>query len=82
MAGQMIQLTLQFIAVCSLSKLILSVKECKKIDECRCSTDEGEINLQKVAGTGGEPRYKDWNVIGAQVSTFNFPDSRSSHNIH
>ena len=26
------------------------IKTCKKIDACRCSTDEGEINLWSIAG--------------------------------
>lgn len=57
MAGQMIfHLTLQCLAICSLSKFVLSLKECKKIDQCRCSTDEGEISLKKLARTGGKPR--------------------------
>ncbi|KAJ7384164.1 hypothetical protein OS493_023493 [Desmophyllum pertusum] len=36
---------------------VLSVKECKKIDSCSCSTDEGEISLKKLAGTDGKPRF-------------------------
>ena len=56
MADQMIHLVLRFIAVWSLSKFVLSVKECKKIDQCSCSTDEGEISLKKLAGTGGKAR--------------------------
>ena len=36
-------------------KLVLTVKECKKVDQCRCLTDEGEINLWELAGTG-KPR--------------------------
>lgn len=26
------------------------IKTCKKIDTCRCSTDEGEINIWSLAG--------------------------------
>ena len=54
----MIHLTYVGLAICSLSGSVLShVKECKKIDSCRCSTDEGEIDLRKLAGTDGKPRY-------------------------
>ena len=56
MAGRMIYFTLQCIAISSLSMFVLSVKECKKIDSCSCSTDEGEISLKKLAGTGGKPK--------------------------
>ena len=34
------------------------IKKCVKIDTCRCSTDEGEINLWSLAGeTTNQPRY-------------------------
>lgn len=34
------------------------IKKCEKIDTCRCSTDEGEINLWSLAGeTTNQPRY-------------------------
>ena len=56
MAAQMIRLVLRCIAICSLSKFVLSVKECKKIDQCSCATDEGEISLKKLAGAGGKAR--------------------------
>ena len=41
-----------FIAIFSCSKFSLSYKECKKIDDCSCLTDEGEISLKKLAETG------------------------------
>ena len=44
-----------FIVVFSYSKFSLSYKECKKIDDCSCLTDEGEISLKKLAETG-KPR--------------------------
>ena len=52
----MIHLVLRCIVICSLSKFVLSVKECKKIDQCSCATDEVEISLKKLAGTEGKPR--------------------------
>ena len=55
MAAQMIHLVL-CIAICLLFKSVLSVKKCKKIDQCSCATDEGEISLKKLAGTGGKAR--------------------------
>ena len=56
MAAQMTHLVLRCIAICLLSKFVLSVKECKKVDHCSCATDEGEISLRKLAGTGGKAR--------------------------
>jgi len=29
---------------------VRGIKTCKKIDACRCSTDQGEINLWSLAG--------------------------------
>ena len=52
----MIHLVLQCIAICLVPKFVLSVKECKKIDQCTCATDEGEISLKKLAGTDGKAR--------------------------
>ena len=56
MAAQMIHLVLRCTSICLLLKFVLSVKECKKIDQCSCATDEGEISLKKLAGTGGKAR--------------------------
>ena len=56
MAAQLIHLVLRCIAIFLLPKLVLSVKECKKIDQCSCATDEGEISLKKLAGTDGKAR--------------------------
>jgi len=37
---------------------VKGIKKCEKIDACRCSTDEGEINLWSLAGqTSNQPRY-------------------------
>jgi len=58
MAAQMTHLLLRCIAICLLSKFVFSVKECKKIDHCSCATDEGEISLRKLTGTGGKARYE------------------------
>lgn len=44
-----------FIVVFSCWKFSLSYKECKKIDDCSCLTDEGEVSLKKLAETG-KPR--------------------------
>ncbi|KAL9966511.1 hypothetical protein ACROYT_G024596 [Oculina patagonica] len=72
MAAHMIHLTLQCIAICFLSKFVISVKECKKIDQCRCSTDEGEISLKKLAGTGGKPRFPRIPDSKAKAFTFSW----------
>lgn len=56
MAAQTHLMFIRCIAICSLSKFVLSVKECKKIDQCSCATDEGEISLKKLAGTDGKAR--------------------------
>lgn len=34
------------------SSFVHGIKKCVKIDACRCSTDEGEINLWSLAGDG------------------------------
>ncbi|KAL9966509.1 hypothetical protein ACROYT_G024594 [Oculina patagonica] len=39
--------------------LVKGIKKCVKIDECRCSTDEGEINLWSLAGEDDQPRFTD-----------------------
>lgn len=39
-----------FALVLSASSLVHAVKKCEKIDACRCSTDEGELNIWSVAG--------------------------------
>ena len=37
---------------------VQTVKKCEKIDACRCSTDEGEINLWSLGSESpGQPRY-------------------------
>lgn len=37
---------------------VQTVKKCEKIDVCRCSTDEGEINLWSLGSESpGQPRY-------------------------
>lgn len=70
MAVDRIHLIYVCMAICSLSKSVLSnFKECKKTDSCRCSTDEGEIDLRKLAGTDGKPRFSQ---ISSNVSNFQF----------
>lgn len=39
-----------FAIAISLAASVHGIKTCKKIDACRCSTDEGEINLWSLAG--------------------------------
>ena len=40
------------------SSIVQGIKKCVKIDACRCSTDEGEINLWSLAGDGeNSPRW-------------------------
>ena len=41
-----------FIPIFSCSKFSLCYKECKKIDDCSCLTDEGEISLKKTGRNG------------------------------
>ena len=59
MAVQMIVNHATFLVKCIVIylclKSVLALKECKKIDVCSCSTDEGEISLKKLAATG-KPR--------------------------
>jgi len=57
MAGKMIHraFLLRFIVMCSCLNVVVTVNECKKIDDCSCSTDGGEISLRKLAETG-KPR--------------------------
>ena len=59
MADQMIVNQATFlvkcIVICLCLKSVLTLKECKRIDDCSCSTDEGEISLKKLAATG-KPR--------------------------
>ena len=51
-----------FIVVFTCWKFSLSYKECKKIDDCSCLTDEGEVSLKKLAETG-TPRWDPgWDV--------------------
>ena len=40
-----------FVAAC-LPFMVHGLKECTKKDVCRCSTDEGVIDLWSLAGTG------------------------------
>ncbi|XP_022794658.1 uncharacterized protein LOC111333370 [Stylophora pistillata] len=53
------------------SSLVQALKKCEKIDACRCSTDEGEINIWSVAGqkTNGA-RFNISASGGAQKSTY------------
>ena len=47
-----------FTVVFLLSFLLASgLKECKKVDACKCSTDKGMIDLWNLAGKHGQPRY-------------------------
>lgn len=57
MAGK-VDVFIRSIVICPCLKLALTVKECKKVDPCRYSTDEGEINLLELAGTG-KPRREE-----------------------
>jgi len=54
--------------MCSCLNVVVTVKECKKIDDCSCSTDEGEISLRKLAETG-KPRFPD---IPSSAKAFRF----------
>ena len=45
-------------------QIVFTLKDCQKIDQCRCSTDEGEINLWSLAGKGSNiPRYVNFEAI-------------------
>ena len=47
-----------YFAVCAnvLVCIVAAVKECHKLDQCRYSTDEGEVDLWSLAGKGNKPR--------------------------
>ncbi|EDO48852.1 predicted protein [Nematostella vectensis] len=47
-----------------------SFKECKKVDACRCQTDEGEIDLRNLAGKDGKPRFSDISDAKADQKSF------------
>ena len=41
-----------------LPTVVETLSECSKVDVCKCSTDEGTIDLWSLAGTGSNiPRY-------------------------
>ena len=37
--------------------LVSGLKECKKIDACKASTDEGVIDLWSLQASGSQPKY-------------------------
>lgn len=58
MAFEGIHLIFVGLAICFLSGSVSGhEKELKKIDSCSCSTDTGIIDLKKLAGTEGRPRF-------------------------
>lgn len=59
MAFERIHLVFLGLAICFLSGSVSGhEKKLKKITSCRCSMDEGEIDLRKLAGKEGKPRYR------------------------
>lgn len=58
MAFERIHLVFLGLAICFLSGSVSGhEKKLKKITSCRCSMDEGEIDLRKLAGKEGKPRF-------------------------
>ena len=53
-----------FSFVCSGNEL----KKCTKIDQCRCLTDQGEINLWSLAERSGKPRLEVHAVMYSSVN--------------
>jgi len=51
----------------TLAVSVHGIKTCKKIDACRCSTDEGEINLWSLAGQN--PNGVRFNISSAAQTT-------------
>ncbi|KAJ7384108.1 hypothetical protein OS493_023432 [Desmophyllum pertusum] len=49
---------------------VQGIKKCTKIDACRCSTDEGEINLWRLAGENAKdrPRFNIPEAIVANIT--------------
>ncbi|KAM7430391.1 hypothetical protein ABFA07_018886 [Porites harrisoni] len=48
---------------------VQTVKKCEKIDACRCSTDEGEINLWSLGSESpGQPRFNFAEASTANIS--------------
>ncbi|CAH3175208.1 unnamed protein product [Porites lobata] len=60
-----------FIVVFTCWKFSLSYKECKKIDDCSCLTDEGEVSLKKLAETG-TPRFLEIPALKAPSYKFSW----------
>ena len=57
-AGSSMMEAVGFLLVAALlaSAPVQGLKKCAKIDSCRCSTDEGEINLKSLAGESEDDR--------------------------
>ena len=54
----------------TLAASVHGIKTCKKIDACRCSTDEGEINLWSLAGQNpnGARLVKNFQMLQTRIS--------------
>ena len=57
--------------VLTLAASVHGIKTCKKVDACRCSTDEGEINIWSLAGqnpNGVRLVYRIFRMLQTRVS--------------
>jgi len=52
----MMEVVFLLLAVLLASAPVQGLKKCTKIDSCRCSTDEGDINLRSLAGESVDDR--------------------------
>ena len=52
----MMEVVFLLLAVLLASAPVQGLKKCTKITSCRCSTDEGEINLRSLAGKSEDDR--------------------------
>lgn len=49
--------------------VVHALKECSKVDVCKCSTDEGVIDLWSLAGTGSDiPRLDSASLLGVSIN--------------
>ncbi|XP_020625067.1 uncharacterized protein LOC110062482 [Orbicella faveolata] len=77
MTEKMIVVVLRCFVFCiCLISVVPAFKECKKIDQCSCSTDEGIISLWKLAGTD-KPRFSHIPCTGFSYCTASWNPCRA-----
>ncbi|XP_031551263.1 uncharacterized protein LOC116288596 [Actinia tenebrosa] len=64
---------LRVLVLCFLLVTCRTFEYCKKIDAAKCETDEGTIDLWKLARSDGQPKFKDIpdNKVSNQYYSFN-----------